>query len=375
MENYQIIILFLDKDGFDLYTPTQESFIRFTFPQNIVQDMEVLNEDALVAQITVLLTNANIPPSTVVILISQSLLFVQDIQTVFPSEEENKPPKTLTGVEQQQKIQLFLDTVPFESIESKAFPLEDTIRIVATNKTIYDTIIIAFEKSGYIIKAVIPAFILGAANEGEGLNDEVIATVIKNNELLKQQSFTIPSQEIIPQTPEEKKKEFLSLPKQYAKLYTYGGVFIILLSILSIMYKIMLDQNASDRRTIPNPPLVARTQVISTPTAGIPVAAFVPSNNTLINKTKITIQIQINNTTQTQGQLIKNKLLGKGYSNVLLTTNTTTAAKTLILFSSIVDEQTQLDITNIISNIFTNFSTQQVSQPQFDITIIPSGNL
>lgn len=377
MENVQIAIVFLDKDGFSLYSPTLESPMRLNFTPDTVQDMEILNTDAFIAQATTFLTRYVIPPSNITILISQTLLFIQDIPTVIPAVEEGIPPETISAVEQQKKIQDFIDTVPFEIIESKTYPIENGIRVAATNKSIYEAIISVFEKQGSVIKTVIPAFILGLPNEG--LNDDVITAVINNSEALKAESFMIHAQEIIQLTPEEKKKQFLSLPKKQTKLYAYGGVFVILIAILGFMYKTMLDQNqASQYQFITTKPTQQTPSAIavSTPTsAPIPLGSIVASTSA-INKAAVTIQIQTNQNTATQGQLIKNKLLEKGYTNILINENApTTTGKTLIIFSTTVDVTVQQEVTAVISNIFTNFSTQQATQTTYNITIIPSNNL
>jgi hypothetical protein len=376
MESIQIAIVFLDKDGFSLYASTLESPMRFNFPKETVQDMEIMNMDAFISQVSSFLTTYSVPPSTVTILISQNLLFVQDIPTIITMPDENTPPQTISAVEQQKKIQDFLDTVPFEVIESKTYPIDEGIRIVATNKSLYENIITVFEKQGSVVKTVIPAFILGIPNEG--LSDEVITAVINNSDALKTESFMIHPQEIISLTPEEKKKEFLSLPKQQTKLYAYGGVFVVLLTVLGFMYKSMLDQNGvvQNNTIAVQPPIQQRPAVTLTPTTvQIPVGSFVASNSAL-TKANISIQIQTNGATATQGQLIKNKLVEKGYTNVIINANApTTTTKTLLLFSTTVDATTQQEITSVISNIFTNFSTQQATQTTYTVTIIPSNQL
>lgn len=375
MENVQLAIVFLDKDGFSLYSPTLESPMRLTFTPETVQDMEILNTDAFIAQATTFLTRYVIPPSNITILISQTLLFIQDIPTVISSTEEGIPPETISAVDQQKKIQDFIDTVPFENIESKTYPIENGIRIAATNKSMYENIITVFEKQGSIVKTVIPAFILGLPNEG--LNDDVITAVINNSEALKAESFMIHPQEIIQLTPEEKKKQFLSLPKKQTKLYAYGGIFVVLIAILGFMYKSMLDQNQVNQyQFITTKPAQQNIAIITTPTsAPIPLGSIVASTSA-INKQAITVQIQTNQNTATQGQLIKNKLLEKGYTNVLINENApTTTGKTLIIFSTTVDMTVQQEVTTVISNIFTNFSTQQATQATYNITIIPSNNL
>jgi hypothetical protein len=380
MENYQIVILFLDKNGFDLYTPTQESFLRFAFSPQAVQDMEVISTDILISQLTTFITSYSIPPSLVTILISQSLLFMQDIQTIIPSQDGNTPPQTVSAVEQQQKIQQFLDTVPFEVTESKTFPIDGGIRIAATNKALYQDIITSFEKTGSLVKAVIPTFVLGTANEG--LNDETITTVIKNNEALKQESFVVHIQEIIPLTPEEKKKEFFSLPKQQKKLYVYGGAFVLLMSVLGLMVKQMFDSNTAEiqkGQQLKNSSKQITNQIAVTPTTmitQIPVGSFLPSSSAAIDRTAVKIVIETSSITSTQGTLIKNKLLTNGYTNVAVNANApATTAKTLVIFSTTVNPTIQTEITTMISNIFTNFSTQQGTQTKFDITIIPSSTL
>lgn len=376
METIQIAIVFLDKTGFSMYVPTLETPLRFNFTKETVQDMEIINTEGFLAQITEFLTKYQFPPSLVTILISQDLLFIQDIPTSINLPDESAPPQQISAVEQQKKIQDFLDTVPFEIIESKAYPIEGGIRVAATNKTLYQDVISVFEKLGSTVKTVIPAFILGIPNEG--LSDETITAVINNGDALRQESFMVHEQELLPLTPEEKKKQFLSLPKKQTKLYAYSGVFIVLLAILGIMYKSMLDQNASYQRTTQQPivnysPHAAPTATITPTLASVPLGSFTASNSA-INKSAINIQVQTNVTTATQGQLIRNKLAERGYTNVIISATAPTTAKTLVEFAPSVDTNTQADITSVISNIFTNFSTQQGTQTQYNVTIIPSAN-
>lgn len=141
----------------------------------------------------------------------------------------------------------------------------------------------------------------------------------------------------------------------------------------------MLDQNATGqyqfvatKPTQQTPAAIA----VSTPTsAPIPLGSIVASTSA-VNKSTVTIQIQTNQNTATQGQLIKNKLLEKGYTNILINENApTTTGKTLIIFSTTIDVTVQQEVTAVISNIFTNFSTQQATQATYNITIIPSNNL
>ena len=378
MENFQIAIVFLDKNGFDLYTPTQESLLRFTFPKDAVQDMEVMQTELFISSVTSFITTYQIPMSMVSILISQDLLFMKDIQTTFPSANESAPANTLSLLEQQKLIKQFLDTVPFEMIENKSFPIQNGIRVVATNKALYDGIRLAFEHTGSTVQAVIPAFMLGTTNQGEGLTDEVVTAVINMNEQIKQESFVIHAASLLPLTPEEKKKEFLSLPKKQTKLYAYAGVFIVLLGILGFMYKAMLNSNGEEKKVNTESPVIARVVATATPTPTIVIAlnAVAINNSPVVDKTAIKLQIQTTPATATQGQLIKNKLAEIGYTNILINPNAPTAtAKTLVIFSSAVTPSVQTDITTVIKNIFTNFSTQQSTGTQFDITIIPSTNL
>lgn len=382
MEPVQIAIVFLDKTGFSVYVPTLETPLRFNFTKETIQDMEVINTEGFLTQITEFLTKYQFPPSLVTILISQDLLFIQDIPTIISLPDESTPPQQISAMEQQKKIQDFLDTVPFEVIESKAYPIEGGIRVAATNKALYQDLIIVFEKLGSTVKAVIPAFILGIPNEG--LSDETITAVINNGESLRQESFMVHEQKFIPLTSEEKKKQFLSLPKQQTKLYAYTGVFVVLLGVLGFMYKTMSDQNAADQKnTLASQPSIVNQQqtvqntpiaAVTTPTiASVPVGSIVASTSA-ISKSTINIQVQTNVTTATQGQLIRNKLVERGYTNVIISATAPTTAKTLIEFSPSIDVNTQADITNVISNIFTNFSAQQGTQAQYNVSIIPSAN-
>ena len=373
-ENYPFAILFLDRSGFDFYTPTQESTIRLNFQMEIFRDMEIINNEQFIAQISSFITTYSIPPSAVTIVVANSLLFIKDILITNPSEDQNVPTQVLDPIEQQKIIKNFLDTVPFELVESKTYPIDGGVRVVAVNKALYESIKTCFEKEGSFVKAIVPSFIFPDQNQLEGLTEALVGSIVKNEDALLGESFVVDQEQLLSITPEEKKKEFMSLPKQQTKLYVMGGGFLVLALVFGVMFKQMLDQNAdiNKKPSVPSPTQTTASQ--STPT-GIPLGSIVATTAiTPVINTKLRIEITVTSATAAQGQLIKNKLLEKGYNNIVTVTNTAIAAKTLIIFSSSIDPSTQQDITNVIKNIFTTFSSQVNTQSQFDVTIIPSAN-
>jgi len=362
--------VYLERNGFDFYENTLSAIIKYTFAQEIVKDLEIINKEQLTQQLENFITTNNLPPATVVIILGPTVLFEKDIP---------KNPSEATTAQEKPKddweIQKYLDTIPFEHVSSKTYLLDNGTHVIATNRDLYDYIIHAFENHGSVIETVIPAFILGEKS-GNGLNDELIGVVLDNIASIKQDSLIIHQEQAI-HAIDTSEKQFLSLKPTHKREFILIGVFGILFIIFAIFYYLQ-SKTASSPPTpvIPSVKQASFSLPNTLPTSS--VAASVPTSTSaaILNKNTIKIQLVVGSNTTTQGQLLKNKLQENGFTNIAVNQSAgSITPQTLIVFSNTLDPSARDQITTIVKNIFTSFSTQQNTQPQFDITIIIGNTL
>src|SRR5439155_20487064 len=75
----------------------------------------------------------------------------------------------------------FIDHVPFENVASKLTPLPNGIKAYATNQELYETIKAGFEKQGFVIDSIFPAFVFGqAVTTAPVLNAEIANLILQN---------------------------------------------------------------------------------------------------------------------------------------------------------------------------------------------------
>ena len=132
----QSCILYLYRNGFILFINFYSSITKFVFLQTIVKDLDLINEDQLRIQIKSLIESYKIPAGVLIIILTETVLFQKDIPN--HAAAEYGQPELKEG--QNEKIEKFLDSVPFENVLSKNVPLQNGVRIIATNKDLVDEI-------------------------------------------------------------------------------------------------------------------------------------------------------------------------------------------------------------------------------------------
>lgn len=366
-EGKQAGVIFLDRSKLDVYIDGAESIITFTLPQNLVRDLEVLNKDQLISQIATFIQANTIYQAHIVILLGENILFQKDIQNadMVPQPEE-----------QDKEVKKFLETVPFENVSSKAYPIQQGMKVIATNTDLYDVVRRAFENTGSTIDAVIPATLLSDQFAAiNGLNSELITAIFANAEAIKNQSLISPEEEALKiKQIEEQKNAPLSLQGKNGRAIIMSGFLAILLIIFIILLILVNPFGTYKQRS--QPTTLNTTQTIP-PTATpipAPVGAIVNTTaTTAANASDVKVtRIHIINTTSSPalGLLLRSKFVENGFATVDISNETqTTPAKTLVVFNTKVPQTTRDTITSVVKNIFTTFSVQENTNPQTDVVI------
>jgi len=156
-------IIYLQRDRFQLYSPYLPNILEFRFVPELIRDFDLVSHELLENLLKVFMANNKVPPSGIVIIITDGASFMKDFVSPPPAQtppgQPPTPPPTLEDLHVQATQ--YLDHIPFEVVASKVFPLATGVRAFATNQEIYEGIKTVLEKQGFIIQAVLPGFIFG----------------------------------------------------------------------------------------------------------------------------------------------------------------------------------------------------------------------
>ncbi len=219
----QPAILYLDKNGFYFYEVGLPSVVSLAFLATSVRDMDVINGASIMTQVKSFIEQYQIPQGIINIIVSPNITFEKDFVDVSPDAIE-------------EKIKNFVDTIPFESVMSKQYPIEKGFKVIGWNEELYLELKVSFEKNSFIVDQVIPYQMLGSDQALiQNLTQDNALQLIKHADRLKQFTMlNIQKEKIqISQNPDEKKQ---IKPKQSkTRLYLMIAVFVILFGILGFM--------------------------------------------------------------------------------------------------------------------------------------------
>ncbi len=133
----------------------------------IIRDFDVLDKSTFDGFIDVFIKKANLTGGVVSLILANDVCITHDIQGT-------------DEVGFDQKIDTFLDAVPYNQILFKNYRTRDGIRVVATNKETISGIAEVFEKEGFAVETVTPAMMFEGYIPQRGM-DESFAKVVSSN--------------------------------------------------------------------------------------------------------------------------------------------------------------------------------------------------
>jgi len=357
------IIIFLDRNGFLLYQDFLQSVWQFPFSEDLVRHLEVINRDQLVDIILSFVKTNKLVPTSVIIILSDSVVFQKDLSPIQPGQNPQEREA------QEKEIQQFLENVPFEYFMAK---IVGETRIVATNRELLETIMLPFKKIGCFVESVVPSFVYdGKIDFSQGLTPDTAKAVLRNQDLLKMGNMLISQKEVevkkepTDMSPPDSLKE---KPKNTMKVVLIA-VFVFLLIILAVVYFTMGNSNDTPSSSntnssqSPNVPVSALTPTIDV----MPTKTIVASPSAILSDIKTTIVV--NSQTEAVGNILKRRLEQLGLASVTLSVAApTNPARSSILFSKSVDNETRRIVAEEIRKILIDVSVQE-SQSLEDLSI------
>lgn len=233
-------IIYLQKDKFDFYIPISGKVIEFRFVPEIVQDLEVINAELLENLIKLFVESNKIAISELIIVIADNACFVQDFLQTTPAGE-------LQNFDEQTKK--FVESVPFDDVASATFPLKNGIKVLATNRTLFESIVTSFEKLGFKTQVVLPGVVFGGDMGVKTTLDVIAANIIfQNLDTVRQHNLL---EKKIEESHEDKDAGEIKAPEQVGqdievndkpsgkksnkRIFLLVGVFVVLIGVLVIM--------------------------------------------------------------------------------------------------------------------------------------------
>ena len=184
-------------------------------PTTIINNMEVINKDALYQLVTDWLKQRTYINTEIVWLLGSQLCFEHVITSTDPDKIDSE-------------IVQFIDTVPFEEVLSKTYVSGAVRQLTAVNKLLITSFIQAFSLHGYTTRAVVPARLV---SQTDNLTLDIAKlTYKKENELERNTIFVVtPTQPVVTTT----KPAITEKPKSQLPLLI--TVFTILLAVLGFV--------------------------------------------------------------------------------------------------------------------------------------------
>ncbi len=221
-------IVYIQRDKFQIYSPSLSGILEFRYVPELVKDMDVIDKELFENIVKLFIENNKIPAGSLVIFLGDTACFIKD----FLGEDAEK-------LKAQAKE--FADQAPFDSVSTKTFAISKGIRVFATNKDLYEAIQIAFEKEKFTIEAVLPGFLVGdSISTAPELTQQAAAVILRKLNTVRQYNLLHPDVEVIKDTtaPDDKTSGLAlrSAPTDKKRLLLLIGVFGFLITALVIVY-------------------------------------------------------------------------------------------------------------------------------------------
>jgi len=361
------IIIFLDRNGFIIYQDTLSNVWQFPFSPDLVQNLDVINKEQLVNLIGSFVQTNKVIPSSLIIILSDSVIFQKDLISLEKnpeSKQENGESQADFGNKEQQEkeIKNFLDNVPFEEILAKVI---NNTRIVAANKDLLEAVVYPFKKMGCIVDAIVPGFIYQQYSDFSlGLSQDVARIVLQQTDLLKLSNMLTGQQAVETQqdSNDQPPSETKEKPNNF-RPYILIAIFAFLLIIFVLMYLNSDNTSQTPPLNAPSPTAALRVEPTSSKETNV-----APST---IDLKTIKITIVSNKETEILANALKKLLTQSEFLNVAIIDSTNPIpAKSSLLFAKSIPDETRQKVMAEIKKIFPDILIIENQDIESVITII-----
>lgn len=352
MQKKQSGIIYLDRNGFLFFEKTLPQVISIPFQPDVVANLDILDRDKIKNQVKQLLTTHKIKPTTLIIILATGVLF----------------EKILPEVTEEQKldeIKKFLENMPFENVSTITYKLEKGYRVIAMNRDLYETIKETFASEGFTVVAVVPVFSLGKDIDlSHGFSLEMGNRILKKFSSISPDDYVVHKEEKTERYENKIENKIAVFSSKNKRLTILIAIFalLILLLVAFIMFSPQ-DKKTGQKLTQKTPmATVAIVPPTATPTEAI------GSESAVLEQTTIEIFYKPGNLGGAVD--LRKKLQNLGYQKIeIATSDSSSLANTLVVFSTNVANNIQKTITTELESLYGTITARANPDTLFDITI------
>lgn len=379
------VVILIDRSGFYLFQSTLVNILKFAFTSDIVANMEVISKEQFFNLVSSFIDKSKIIQSIVIIILADAIIYEKDLSKVpqkaqpvgvngiVPSSDQKISDLANKEQELKTEIQNFLQNIPFEDILAKVIKTETTTRLVAVNKDLIFSTTEPFIKKGFLIEAIVPAFLYGqTVNFVNGLTLDIARLVLRKQELLKVANLLTDQQQInISKDSDENGKEKEKKHKNLRQLILIG-VFVVLLIILGVL----LIGLGGEKKPLNNDERKSSVNTNNNVTP-VPERSDLPigSPSAIMEIEDVKIIIVQNSQTSAVSQLLKLGLEENGFKNISSENSTDTVpSKSSVLFSKNIPTDLRQNVILEINKMFPNVLVLESENSDSMITILIGQN-
>lgn len=142
-----VLVIWVSRSSLEIMGGKIEEPERMVFGEGVIANLEVVNRDAVYAQIKEWTQKRALKEMQIVWIFGQDVFF----ERVVPVHEKEQD---------EAEIVRFLELLPFEEVDSRVYVTSESRRVVAVNRKLYKTLKTGFALQGYQTKAEISASLL-----------------------------------------------------------------------------------------------------------------------------------------------------------------------------------------------------------------------
>lgn len=140
-------LLYIEKTKATWYSAGAGEPKELSFPQDTLNNMEIIDREKFQSQVTAFLQENKIKPTPIMIILAPDTTFEKNLDSVASSLQSNE-------------VEKFLEIIPFNTILSKVYKVKNHVIAIATNKEIYEVIAETLENASFEVLGIVPLVII-----------------------------------------------------------------------------------------------------------------------------------------------------------------------------------------------------------------------
>ncbi len=350
------LVCYLGSNYLEVIETNSNNQQRLSFSPSSIQHSEIVDKKKYSEELEKFIEGLNLKEGKGIILLAAELVYASDID--------------ITGKNEKDEAEKFLTAVPLQrsNIATISLHNKNKLRIIATNRKLYEGVLEALKISNIEIFSVAPISVFGSRTDDQEFTARQAKKITGEKKILKRYNFLEGKQQLqvdkdsVQIDPILEGEEKKSMQKQLILL-----CLSLLLLIGAIGYFLLWSE------TIANPWFKKPKSLYHKPTAvTVPSITSQPSPTIKPFTDKSAIKIQILNGSGIEGQAgkLSNLLKGAGYNNVTIGNVNNLEQRTTIIYNKLLPKDVLVGITDAMKNDFPDPTSQETSQSaEYDILI------